>query len=85
MDLIARFLRTSARMNTLLGKILHEYVDGQARDSVERVRAAKNFAARITRERKNLADEMKSAWRDTNVDIPSGQIGVPSRPGDGDE
>jgi DNA-binding MarR family transcriptional regulator len=75
MDLIARFLRTGARMNTVLAEILREYVDGQARDPVERLRVARNFAARIARERKDLAAEVKSAWSDPDPGHPSGKAG----------
>ncbi len=73
LDLIARFLRTSARMNEMLAALLREYVDEKAHDPVERLRAAKNYAARVSREREALVAEMRQAWTEESPDIPSGK------------
>jgi DNA-binding MarR family transcriptional regulator len=81
MDVIARFLRTSARMNEILSSLLLDYVDGKARDPVERLRAARNFSARVLRERDALAAEMRQSWLETPPDIPSGKFGYPGYPG----
>jgi len=82
MDLIARFLRSSARMNDVLAELLREYVDQRATDPVERLRAAKNYAARIARERQRLLSEMREAWSEPAPDIPSGKYGYLGLPED---
>lgn len=70
MELVARFLRTGAHMNMVLANLLREYVAGPARDPVERLRAAKNFAARVAREREAIADDMKKAWTEPATSSP---------------
>ena len=74
MQLIARFLRTSARMNGALSQILKEYVDDKSHDSAERLRVAKNFAARIARERDTLTAAMIAAWNDPDPISRSGKL-----------
>ncbi|MBU1174515.1 MAG: MarR family transcriptional regulator [Alphaproteobacteria bacterium] len=73
LELIARFLHTGARLNAVLADFLRDYVDPQARDPVERLRAAKNFAARVGRERGAIMAEMAAAWNEPPPDIPSGR------------
>jgi len=74
MELISRFLRTSAGMNMTLSQILGDYVDARATGPAERLLAARNFAARIAREREALADEMMKAWNDLDPDKRPGTI-----------
>lgn len=74
MDLIARFLRTSAEMNRLLSGLLREYAASPGHDHAERMRAAKNFAARIAREQGALRDLMMQSWNDDAPDTPSGKL-----------
>lgn len=76
MDLIARFLRASARMNTALSDLLRDYVDERAHDPVERLRAARNFAARVAREQDRLLAEMRTVWNEPAPDIHSGMLGM---------
>ncbi len=73
MELVARFLRTGAHMNMVLADLLRDYVAGPARDPVEKLRAAKNYAARVAREREAMTAEMKDAWNAPAPDIPSGK------------
>lgn len=76
MQLIARFMRTSAQMNASLAELLREYVDGRAKDPTERLRVARNFSARVARERKALTEVMRAAWNTPDPGIPSGKIGL---------
>ncbi|MCB9993277.1 MAG: MarR family transcriptional regulator [Hyphomicrobiaceae bacterium] len=73
MVLVARFLRTSAYMNRTLSDLLREYAAPGGLDPTERLRAAKNFAARIKREKAAIRDAMTRVWREDDPDGPSGK------------
>jgi DNA-binding MarR family transcriptional regulator len=72
MVFVARFLRTSAFMNRTLSEMLRKYVPPGAPNGAERMRAARDFAACVSREKKSIRQEMTEAWLKKNISGISG-------------
>ena len=54
MELITRYLRTSARADACLADVLGQHADGKVRDPDGQERRARDFAAHMSRERDAL-------------------------------
>lgn len=73
MEMVARFLTSGARMNELLSDLLRGEVEVQAHDPDERMKAARNFAARVAAERDAMIGELRQVWNGPVPEVPSGK------------
>ena len=79
MELISRYLRTSARADAVLAELLGQHADGKARDPDGQKRRAHDFSAHISRERDALVADIRSIWDAPDPGTPSGKPADPQR------
>ena len=73
MELITRYLRTSARADTCLADVLGQHGDGKVRDPDGQERRARDFAAHMSRERDALVADIRNTWNAPDPGSPSGK------------